>query len=534
MKRLVLCLILGAATPCCAQVEAAPQAGTAAATPLARLGAVLGALPGLAAPAPALSGPQSPTALPAPVIGTLNPVPAARDLGRAAVLVERARPAMAGLAEAAVAAPASPEPAARTLEAVNATLKDFTPQQLRAMPEEKLTRLVGLVLDQASGKTEAGGVDAVAELADTNLARIESLKAAPLTEKLLNPGHTESHPDMVDVAGVPERVKAVEHEAIVFRHYTTAEGLAGILKSGGLWNGFLPYVDLVRGVHKKVFKDLTGLFLTKPGVDGQQVGVPSKEFDHYVDVKVSAKLPVLEIDKGSIFLVPLPARTQRWVADMYRKWLGGADPGAYRDMVQGLDARGGPGPDLVVPVQIVDYGKVGEKSRLTQLLESAQRSTAKAVATLLKKKSSGVKATNVLANTDTKTITEYSGVPARVERLDTNGRLFRHWIKDEETLKMIVRTGLLRAGPTPYVEFTGGRGAFIKDIYPDLHGVFFTIPARSAAEPRVMNWEVPHYVDFEVPEGVSALRLDGDDVLMIPAAPGTEIPVKIVGSSLSS
>ena len=506
----------------------APQAVPAAPTSLAQLGSVLGNVPGIVA-SPSIPGSSgAPLSLPAPVPASNH---ALHDLSRASALLERARPQLAGLAEAAGAKPVAPESAVKALEAVNAALKDFTPEQLRAMPEEKLTRLAGLVLDQASGKTEAADVEAIAELAEANLGRIEALKGKPLSARLINPNHTESHPDMVDVAGVPETVKAVEHRDVIFRHYTTAEGLESILKSGGLWNGFLPYVDLVRGVHKKVFKDLTGLFLTKPGVDGDRVGVPAKDFGHYVDVRVSPRLPVLEVERGSIFLVPLPARTRSWVVDMYRKWVSGGEAGTYRTMVEGLDTRGGPGPDLVVPVEIVDYGKVGEKSRLTQLLDSARRSTAKAVAKVLKQKAAGPKVTNVLANTDTKTITEYSGVPGRVERLETKGRVFRHWIKDEATLKAIVRTGVLKAGPTSYVEFTGGHGAYIKDIYPDLRGVFFTIPGRSAAEPRVMNWDVPHYIDFEVPEGVEALRLDGDDVLMIPAEPGTDIPVRIVGSN---
>jgi hypothetical protein len=164
-------------------------------------------------------------------------------------------------------------------------------------------------------------------------------------------------------------------------------------------------------------------------------------------------------------------------------------------------------------------------------LESARKATQKAVSEVLKKKDAVTKVTKVLANTDTKTITEYSGVPSRVERLETKGKVFRHWIRNAETFQAIVRTRILKAGPTSYVEFTGGHGAFIKDIYPDLQGVFFTMPARSAAEPRVMNEDVPYFIDFEIPEGVAALRLDGDDVLLIPAVPGTEIPVKIVGTS---
>jgi hypothetical protein len=126
---------------------------------------------------------------------------------------------------------------------------------------------------------------------------------------------------------------------------------------------------------------------------------------------------------------------------------------------------------------------------------------------------------------------EYSGVPSRVEPLETAGQIFRHWIKDEAALRAILSAGILKAGPTAYVEFTGDHRAYIKQIYNDLHGVFFTTPAHSASEPRVMNSSAQYYIDFQIPSGIAALRLDGDEVLMIPALPGTPIPVKIVGSS---
>ncbi len=288
---------------------------------------------------------------------------------------------------------------------------------------------------------------------------------------------------------------------------------------------------MAQGVHKKTFKDLTGVFLTLPAVPGDHVGVPAREFTHYVDVLVPENFPVLDVEKGRIFLIPLPGRTRSWVADIYRRWIGGGDAGMYAQSAERLDAEGGPGPELVVPLSVVDHGQVGSPGRIAGLLDAARKSTQKAVSAILKKKDAGTKVTKVLANTDTKTITEYSGVPSRVERLETKGKVFRHWIRDEATFQAVTRTRILKAGPTSYVEFTGSRAAFIKDIYPDLRGVFFTVPARSSAEPRVMNEDVPYYIDFEVPEGVAALRLDGDDVLMIPAETGTEIPVRIVGTS---
>lgn len=168
--------------------------------------------------------------------------------------------------------------------------------------------------------------------------------------------------------------------------------------------------------------------------------------------------------------------------------------------------------------------------RWIELLAEARRTTAAAARRIMTMRGA-VKVRAELATSDTKTITEYNGAPGRVEELKAAGRIYRHWVTSREAFEAILEQGALRAGPVSYVEFTGGRHAYIKDIYVDIQGSFFTTPEHSAAEPRVMNQEAAYYVDFRLPEGVSALSLDGDDVMVIPAAPGTYLPIEIVGRS---
>lgn len=150
---------------------------------------------------------------------------------------------------------------------------------------------------------------------------------------------------------------------------------------------------------------------------------------------------------------------------------------------------------------------------------------------LLSERKKGTKISRELATGDTKTITEYSGVPSRVEELKDYGRVYRHYIRSEADLKSILGSGMLKAGQVSYVEFTGSSRAYIKDIYPDVHGVFFTTPETKSGEPRVMNESVPHWIDFRIPPGVRAVSLDGTDVLMLPIDRGAFVPVVIVGSS---
>ena len=285
-------------------------------------------------------------------------VPSIYDAPRAQALLGR-------LAQAGALDPrrpvesAVPEDAKKTVASVNALLKDFTPEQIRDLPAADLQALSGLLFDHLRGAAAGpASVTALAALSKASADKMLALRGRPVKEILLNPGHNDMHPDDIEVHGVPKDVKvAALPEGTVFRHYTTKEGYAEIVKSGALINGFVSYVQLSRGTFKKIFKDLGGVFLTLPGVKGEQVGVPDSSYPYYVDVVVPAALTVLELEAGKIFMIPLPARTRGWIASMYRKWADGGGPdGTYRKALVDLDAAGGPGPDLSVPVKVVAQG----------------------------------------------------------------------------------------------------------------------------------------------------------------------------------
>lgn len=335
---LLLALLLSA--PLRAGVVRAPAA--AAASPAAALGSMLSAaLPSI-----------QPLTASAPV-----PAPAMLDLTKAQAVLARVQALPAVAAVPAAAAPAA-EPL-RVLEAVNSTLRDLTPKQIAELPADKLQALASVIMDGAAGRDGRPDLDAVGVLSEASLARMEGMRGK-VTETLHNRGHNESHGDMITARGVPETVKRIDAKGTVFRHYTTREGLEAILAEKSLKNGFLPYVQLAQAVYRKTFRDLTGVFLTLPAVEGDRVGVPAKEFTHYVDLRVPKGLPVLEVEKGAIFLVPLPARTRDWVAGLYRRWMtgGGMDP-TYKGSVEDVDRDGGVGPSLSMPIEIVGHGRAG-------------------------------------------------------------------------------------------------------------------------------------------------------------------------------
>ncbi|MFA5139436.1 MAG: hypothetical protein WC728_09405 [Elusimicrobiota bacterium] len=333
------------------------QVGVQGVTPLGQLGSILTAtLPNLS------NQGLSPGSMDVSLKGTLAEVKAQTPVGldpvKAAILVERAKE---------ISAPQQPAVSEKkgvqeVLVAVNSVLKDIPADELKSMPAEKLHGLAGLIMDQMRPGAEDHAVEPVRQLSQANFARVRSLLGKPMKETWLNPGVSENHLQEWSVEGIPDGVKVVPApENIVFRHYTTEEGQGRISKLKRLWNGFLSYVQLAPGLYRKYFKDLTGVFLTVPGVRGSEVGVPEGQFPAYVDLRIPAGFPLLEIEPGKIFLIPMPGRTRDWVRSYYMRWLNGEAVGSgYDTMVKKVDSEGGPGPALSVPIEIVGQGKARE------------------------------------------------------------------------------------------------------------------------------------------------------------------------------
>ena len=282
------------------------------------------------------------------------PTPAMLDASKVAALISRA----SALTADAAPAPASPaRPPLKVLEAVNSTLRDFTPDQIGVMTEEKLRSLASVILDGVDGREPPADLAAAIALSEANLSRVESLRGLA-RETLHNPGHNDSHGDMITVRGVPETVKRHDADGTVFRHYTTGEGRDAILRERTLRNGFVPYVQSAPGVYRKTYRDLAGVFLTLPRVAGDRVGVPARDFTHYVDLLVPRGLPVLEIEAVAIYLVPLPGRTRDWIAGYYRLWAsGGGMNSIHRTAIETIEDDGGVGPSLAMPIEIVGHGR---------------------------------------------------------------------------------------------------------------------------------------------------------------------------------
>ena len=118
----------------------------------------------------------------------------------------------------------------------------------------------------------------------------------------------------------------------------------------------------------------------------------------------------------------------------------------------------------------------------------------------------------------------YWGAPAPVRLIKpAQAGLMRHWTSNAQAdgaavVDLIVRSGLLKAGPRPYIVPVSHRA----DYYSDLHGVFFTTPAFPAGQLWMGLTPDTDYVDFTVDQGMGALYL----------APGNYLfpcPMKVQG-----
>lgn len=103
----------------------------------------------------------------------------------------------------------------------------------------------------------------------------------------------------------------------------------------------------------------------------------------------------------------------------------------------------------------------------------------------------------------------FYGVPAKVRQVKpAQTGIMRHWTSNGQAggvpvVELIVNSGLLKAGPRPYIIPESHKA----DYYQDLHGVFFTTPDFAPGALLMGLQPDSDYVDFVVDPGMGALYL---------------------------
>ncbi len=212
--------------------------------------------------------------------------------------------------------------------------------------------------------------------AQAEAARILAARAHPISEDLIYPprevlenlrarGLDTPHAEQWTMWGVPFNVTQIEHGDMIFRHYTTVEGLEAILASGGLQTGYVGYIEASPNLYHKEYPDLSGVYLTLPQVNRRAVGVDEKGAGTrfaYMDIRINKEIPVLRITKD-IFLIGLRPRTRSWMANyFYQSEAGLLHPNSaltYSRAIDELSSQGGPNTTPAsVPFTIVGHGLV--------------------------------------------------------------------------------------------------------------------------------------------------------------------------------
>ncbi len=282
---------------------------------------------------------------------------AAMSPGRAETLVLRMK--QEGSSPAArEAADQGKGSAVELMSAVNSVLRDFTPGELQKMSMEDLHSLTAVILDQVGRYRGRLVDDGVALLSAKKTELLLAQRGKPAKEVLHNPGHGELHASIISTDEVPGGVRLLgPRPGMVFRYYTTKKDMRAILKTSRLWNGHMPYDQLIQSVEVKDFMQLMGVFLTLPSVRGDRVGRRAAVHDGYVDLLVPRKFPILEVEAGAVYLIAMAPRMRDWLRDMYQRWARGERLSSMdaQEMLR-MAKEGGPGPDLSVPIRIVGHG----------------------------------------------------------------------------------------------------------------------------------------------------------------------------------
>lgn len=168
-----------------------------------------------------------------------------------------------------------------------------------------------------------------------------------------------NHAENIEIRGYPSHIKKTETRDRVFRHYTySIETVEAIKANGVLVNGPRVFDEASPGLYHRSYLDLTGVFLTSRTVDAFTVGVGSRQGGmFYVDVKIPDNVPVLEVKRDQVFIVPLPKRNPEWVEQMYRDYKNGKAPESkYLERMREIEREGGTRA-RAIPVEVVGFGK---------------------------------------------------------------------------------------------------------------------------------------------------------------------------------
>ncbi len=200
--------------------------------------------------------------------------------------------------------------------------------------------------------------------------RWEALKGSPETRLSPVENSSRSHLDRphtqnVSVKGVPKTAVVAPAGARVFRNYLPAAALEKTLATQRLPSALTPYCQVSPGHERKIFENVTGLFLTFPQFSPDGLLDTGYQEMAFVDFQLAPETPVLQLEPG-ISVVPLPKRYPAWIVEKCTAFRSGISSGdsSIDSMCQTLLEEGADFTQVAeVPIQIIASGKYDPASR---------------------------------------------------------------------------------------------------------------------------------------------------------------------------
>jgi len=141
----------------------------------------------------------------------------------------------------------------------------------------------------------------------------------------------------------------------------TARTAENIVKSAVLLASHRGYITVGESALNH-YTDLTGIFITRPGVAPKRVGISG--YEHWVDFEIDRSIPVLKFTSEPAWLIPGPPRLSREESDHAGRVISGkADqaPG-IDDAVELMRMYPGGLPPFEIPIKVRGQGRLGSLS----------------------------------------------------------------------------------------------------------------------------------------------------------------------------
>lgn len=157
--------------------------------------------------------------------------------------------------------------------------------------------------------------------------------------------------------GYPSFLRPLSPHSAIFRIYSETPALSdAIASAASLLPAFIPFAEKSKFL-EIYYKDVTGVFITRPGADPYGVGV-HRHYVHYVDFRLPEGVGLVGVNHPKIFVIPGPARIRPWIIEGALLMASGQRPVQpdYEPIIGLTRLFGTEIPEFRIPIDVVGRG----------------------------------------------------------------------------------------------------------------------------------------------------------------------------------